>query len=81
MRILGDELAGKSMIDLLRRDVTIISTGPSLIHEAVGKQHKFWLHAFDTIHVISAQLSGCDEILTFDNDLLKAKVTPAARKP
>lgn len=81
LHILGNELANKAMIDLLRRDVTVINTGPSLIHEAVRKQHKFGLDAFDTTHVISAQLSGCDEILTFDNDLLKAKIAPRARKP
>lgn len=81
MRILGDDLANKAVIDLLRRDVAVIKTGPSLIHEAVRKQHKFGLDAFDTTHVVSAQLAGCDEILTFDNDILKAKTEPPAKKP
>lgn len=81
MHILGVELANKAIIDLLRRDVTLIKTDSSLIHEAVRKQPKYGLDAFDTTHLITAQLSGCDEILTFDNDLLMAKAAPMAKKP
>ena len=81
MHILGNELANKAVIDLLRRDVTMVKIGPSFIHEAVRKQGKFGLDAFDTTHIISAQLAGCEEILTFDNDLLRAGTEPKARKP
>ncbi len=81
MHILGVELANKAIIDLLRRDVTLIKTDSSLIHEAVRKQPKYGLDAFDTVHVITAQLSECDEILTFDNDLLRIKTEPQAKRP
>lgn len=81
VHILGVELANKSVIDLLRRDITLIKTDSSLVHEAVRKQPKYGLDAFDTTHVISAQLSGCDEILTFDKDLLRIKTEPQAKRP
>ncbi len=81
MHILGVELANKAIIDLLRRDVTVIKTNSSLIYEAVRKQPKYGLDAFDTTHLITAQLSGCDEILTFDNDLLRIRTVPPSRQP
>lgn len=81
MHILGVELANKAVIDILRRDVTVIKTDSSLIHEAVRKQPKYGLDAFDTTHLITAQLSGCDEILTFDNDMLRIKTEPQAKRP
>ena len=81
MRILGNELANKAILDLLRRDVAVIKSGPSLIHEAVRKQPRYGLDAFDTLHLASAQSSGCDEILTFDNDLLRIRTEPPSRQP
>ena len=81
IHILGTELAGKAIIDLLRRDVVIIKADSSLIHDAVKKQPRYGLDAFDTIQVISAQLGGCNEMLTFDNDFLRVKTEPPARKP
>ncbi len=81
LHILKHELANKVIIDLLRRDVDVIGVGPSLIHEAVRKQPAYSLDAFDTFHVVSAQLSGCYEILTFDNDLLRIRTEPQAKKP
>ena len=81
MHILGNELANKSIIDLLRRDIEIVKMDSSLIHDAVRKQPKYHLDAFDTSHLISAQLSGCEEILTYDNDFLRIKTEPPARRP
>lgn len=81
LHILGTEIANKSIMDLLRRDVEIINTGASIIHDAVRSQPRYNLDAFDTFHVISAQLSKCQEILTFDKDLLRAKTEPKAKRP
>lgn len=80
LHITGSEIANKSIIDLLRRDVEVINIGASIIHDAVRNQHRYNLDAFDTFHVISAQLSKCTEILTFDKDLLNARIEPKARK-
>ena len=81
MHVLGVELANRAIIDLLRRDVEIIKMDASLIHDSVKGQPRFGLDAFDTAHVIAAKMSGCGELLTFDNDFLRIKTEPPARRP
>ena len=80
MHILGSETANRAVIDLLRRDVEILRMDSSLIHDAVRNQPKCGLDAFDTTHLIAAQVGGCTEILTFDKDFLRIRTEPPARK-
>ncbi len=81
LNILHADLANKAIIDLLRRDVAVVSLEPSLIHEAVRRQHKYGLDAFDTLQVVSAMASDSSEILTFDKDILGSGSEIPARKP
>jgi predicted nucleic acid-binding protein len=79
--ITGATAANKSVIDLLRRDVDVIPSDSSLIHDAVRNQQRFKLDAFDAVHLTAAQKSGCVEILTFDKDLLSVSTEPPSKEP
>ncbi len=62
------EKAQKSIKGLLKSNVYIAQVDVNMIFESLKRVDKIKLSIFDVIHYTCALLSGCNVILSYDND-------------
>jgi len=62
------ERAKKAIRALLRSNIEIIDLNINIFFESVKRIDSFNLKIFDMIHYISAKMSGCASIISYDKD-------------
>jgi predicted nucleic acid-binding protein len=62
------EYASSSIRSIMKSSIRILTTDINLVFEALRKTQKIGLRFIDLIHYVSAKISGCTEIMTYDKD-------------